>query len=80
MSRQNISILIVDDEPEARDLLSMLLERIGSVELTGTADIHHGYFALGVPRYYSDSSTKFVLECEGAVADDFLVGIAYVAE
>ena len=38
MSRQNISILIVDDEPAARDLLSMLLERIGGVKLTGTAD------------------------------------------
>ncbi len=38
MSRQNISILIVDDEPEARDLLSMLLERIGGIELTGMAD------------------------------------------
>ena len=38
MSRQNISILIVDDEPEARDLLSMLLDRIGGIELAGTAD------------------------------------------
>ena len=38
MSRQNISILIVDDEPEARDLLSFLLDRIGGNELTGTAD------------------------------------------
>lgn len=38
MSRQNISILIVDDEPEARDLLSMLLDRVGGVELAGTAD------------------------------------------
>ncbi len=38
MSRQNISILIVDDEPEARDLLSMLLDRIEGVELAGTAD------------------------------------------
>lgn len=38
MSINNISILIVDDEPEARDLLSMMLERLGEVELAGTAD------------------------------------------
>ncbi len=38
MSRQHISILIVDDEPEARDLLAMLLERIGGLEVAGTAD------------------------------------------
>lgn len=38
MSRDKISILIVDDEPEARDLLSMLLARIAGVEVTGTAD------------------------------------------
>lgn len=38
MSRQNISILIVDDEPEARDLLTMLLERIDGVEVLGTAE------------------------------------------
>lgn len=33
-----MSILIVDDEPEARDLLTMLLERIDGVELKGEAD------------------------------------------
>ncbi|MGW8314358.1 MAG: LytR/AlgR family response regulator transcription factor [Bacteroidales bacterium] len=33
-----LSILIVDDEPEARDLLTMLLERIDGVELTGEAE------------------------------------------
>lgn len=38
MSRKNISILIVDDEPEARDLLSLLLDRIDGVVLAGTAD------------------------------------------
>lgn len=38
MSRQRISILIVDDEPEARDLLSMLLDRIGDIELSGAVD------------------------------------------
>lgn len=38
MSRKHISILIVDDEPEARDLLAMLLDPIEGIELAGTAD------------------------------------------
>ncbi len=38
MSINNISILIVDDEPEARDLLNILLDRIGGVEVVGTAE------------------------------------------
>jgi DNA-binding LytR/AlgR family response regulator len=38
MSGKNISILIVDDEPEARELLILLLERIVGVELAGTAE------------------------------------------
>ncbi len=38
MKRQHISILIVDDEPEARDLLSMLLQGVSGVEVSGTAD------------------------------------------
>ena len=38
MSRKTISILIVDDEPEARDLLSMLLDNLVGIELAGTAD------------------------------------------
>lgn len=38
MSKDHISILIVDDEPEARDLLSMLLARLAGVEVVATAD------------------------------------------
>jgi two-component system LytT family response regulator len=38
MSGKNISILVVDDEPEARDLLLTLLEHAGGVELAGTAE------------------------------------------
>lgn len=33
-----LSVLIVDDEPEARDLLTMLLARIDGVEIAGTAE------------------------------------------
>ena len=33
-----LSILIVDDEPEARDLLTMLLEKVDGVEVAGTAE------------------------------------------
>ena len=38
MNRENVTVLIVDDEPEARDLLSMLLRRIDGVEIAGTAE------------------------------------------
>ncbi len=38
MSKENISILIVDDEPEARDLLTILLERVEGVKIAGDAD------------------------------------------
>ncbi len=38
MKNNNISILIVDDEPEARDLLTILLNRIGGVKIVGVAD------------------------------------------
>ena len=38
MKNDTISILIVDDEPEARDLLGMLLERIENVGITGKAE------------------------------------------
>lgn len=37
MKEENISILIVDDEPEARDLLTILLDRIEGVNLAGEA-------------------------------------------
>lgn len=50
MSRNNIRILIVDDEPEARDLLSMLLDRIGGVEVVGSSD--------GVDQAFEQISTK----------------------
>lgn len=36
--KQPLSILIVDDEPEARDLLTLLLARIDGAELAGTAE------------------------------------------
>lgn len=36
--KDHISVLIVDDEPEARDLLSMLIDQIEDVEAAGTAD------------------------------------------
>lgn len=38
MKTQPLSILIVDDEPEARDLLTMLLERLEGVQIMGTAE------------------------------------------
>jgi two-component system LytT family response regulator len=39
-----ITILIVDDEPEARDLLSILLTEINGVEVTGSADnVDHAF-------------------------------------
>ena len=38
MKEENISILIVDDEPEARDLLTILLDRIEGVNLAGEAE------------------------------------------
>ena len=38
MKEEQISILIVDDEPEARDLLGILLERIEDVVVVGMAD------------------------------------------
>jgi DNA-binding LytR/AlgR family response regulator len=38
MMEDKISVLIVDDEPEARDLLAMLLERFDGVELSGKAE------------------------------------------
>ncbi len=36
--KESVSILIVDDEPEARDLLALLLARISDVRLAGSAD------------------------------------------
>jgi two-component system LytT family response regulator len=38
MTEPIISILIVDDEPEARDLLTMILDRIEGVLVIGTAE------------------------------------------
>ncbi len=38
MKDEFISIMIVDDEPEARDLLSLLLERVEGVTLAGVAE------------------------------------------
>ena len=38
MNEEKISILIVDDEPEARDLLSILLGRIEGVNVAGEAE------------------------------------------
>lgn len=38
MNEKKIKTLIVDDEPEARDLLALLLEKIEGVELTGSAE------------------------------------------
>jgi len=38
MRKEQISILIVDDEPEARDLLGMLLSGISGVKVLGMAD------------------------------------------
>lgn len=38
MSREIISVLVVDDEPEARDLLTMLLEPIHGVRVVGQAE------------------------------------------
>jgi len=38
MREDTISILIVDDEPEAKDLLTILLDRIGGVKIVGTAE------------------------------------------
>jgi len=50
MSINNISILIVDDEPEARDLLNILLDRITGVAVIGTAE--------GVDKAYSQILNK----------------------
>ena len=33
-----VTILIVDDEPEARDLLILLMQKIGNIALAGTAE------------------------------------------
>jgi len=38
MKNENINILIVDDEPEARDLLTMLLEPVKGVRIAGYAE------------------------------------------
>ena len=38
MREEHVSVLIVDDEPEARDLLGILLERIEDVVVVGMAD------------------------------------------
>ena len=38
MKTKPLTVLIVDDEPEARDLLCMLLERLEGIEIAGTAE------------------------------------------
>ena len=50
MSINNISILIVDDEPEVRNLLNILLDRIGGVDVVGAAE--------GVDKAFSESAVQ----------------------
>ena len=38
MKPELITVLIVDDEPEARDLMSMILNRMEGIKITGTAE------------------------------------------
>ena len=45
-----ISILIVDDEPEARDLLAMLLENVKDTRVVGQAENVDGAFELVLER------------------------------
>jgi len=50
MKKEKLSVLIVDDEPEARDLLSMLVGKLEDVQIMGTAEGVDQAFALIVEK------------------------------